>query len=74
MTADEEPRYAEAMSELETILEQIDGEIVDIDQLGASVARAATLIELCRGRITSARAEVERVVKKLDDSSTRSNP
>lgn len=63
---DEEPGYAEAMSELDQILERLDRDDIDIDQLSAHVSRAASLIELCRGRIEAARVEVERVVVDLE--------
>ncbi|MFT7648854.1 MAG: exodeoxyribonuclease VII small subunit [Candidatus Poriferisodalaceae bacterium] len=59
--------YADAMAELDTILDRLDRDDVDIDQLSTSVARAATLIELCRARITAAKTEVERVVAGLDE-------
>ena len=59
--------YAEAMTELDVILDRLDSDDVDIDQLSTSVARAATLIELCRSRISAAKTEVERVVTALDD-------
>ena len=39
--------YAEAIAELEEILELLDGDDVDVDQLSTHVQRAAELIELC---------------------------
>ena len=60
--------YAEAMSELEAILAALETDGLDVDQLAERVARAAELIELCRGKIERARTEVERVVVDLSDS------
>lgn len=58
--------YADAMDELETILGELERDDVDIDHLAERVARAAALIELCRGRIESARLDVTRLVSDLD--------
>jgi exodeoxyribonuclease VII small subunit len=58
--------YADAMEELEVILADLERDDVDIDHLAEQVARAAALIELCRGRIESARLDVTRIVEGLD--------
>jgi len=58
--------YAEALAELEQILEELDGDEVDVDVLGARVRRAAELLRLCRERIGAARFEVEQVVAELE--------
>jgi exodeoxyribonuclease VII small subunit len=58
--------YAEAWAELEEINEELDGDEVDVDVLGARVRRAAELLRLCRERIAGARFEVEQVVAELE--------
>ena len=58
--------YAEAMAELEGILDELDGDEVDVDVLGSRVRRAAELLRLCRERIAGARFEVEQVVAELE--------
>jgi exodeoxyribonuclease VII small subunit len=58
--------YAEALTELEGILDELDGDEVDVDVLGARVRRAAELLRLCRARIAGARFEVEQVVSDLE--------
>lgn len=64
----DEPGYAAAMAELEEILEELEGEDPDVDVLAHRVERAATLIEICRRRITKAGIHVERVVAALESS------
>ena len=59
--------YAEAIAELEEILETLDRDDVDVDQLSEHVQRAAELIELCRERIGSAKLRLEEVVGALED-------
>jgi exodeoxyribonuclease VII small subunit len=58
--------YAEALAELEGILDELDGDEVDVDVLGSRVRRAAELLRLCRDRIASARFDVEQVVAELE--------
>lgn len=57
--------YADALAELEAILEEIEGDAVDVDVLAARVKRAAELLRVCRQRITAAREEVGRIVADL---------
>ncbi len=58
--------YADAMSELEAILAEIEADAVDVDVLTGKVARAALLIRWCRGRIDGARVDIERIVAEID--------
>ena len=51
---DETIGYAEAMDELEQILDELEGDDLDVDVLAVRVRRASELIELCRTRITRA--------------------
>ena len=63
----EDLSYADAMTELEGILAALEGDALDVDSLADRVARAARLIDHCRGRIERARTEVGRVVVELGD-------
>ena len=58
--------YADALAELEGILEEIEDDAVDVDVLAARVKRAAELLRVCRQRITAARDEVGRIVADLE--------
>ncbi len=58
--------YGAALTELETILDEIEDDAVDVDVLAARVKRAAVLLRVCRDRIGAARLEVEQVVADLD--------
>src|ERR687898_2681864 len=69
--------YADALAELEGILDELDGDEVDVDVLGARVRRASELLRLCRERIAGARFEVEQVVAELEaeaDAATAASP
>lgn len=61
-----EPGYARALAELEEILRELDASDVDVDRLADRVARATTLIGVCRERIGAARLSIEQVIADLD--------
>lgn len=67
-STDASPSFSVAMKELQSILERIDGDDIDIDQLAAELRRATELLELCRGKIRKADLEVNQIVKQLEDS------
>jgi exodeoxyribonuclease VII small subunit len=58
--------YAEAMAELGEILEELEGDDLDVDVLAERVRRAGELITSCRARIARARADVEGIVTDLE--------
>lgn len=60
--------YAEALSELDAILRELEGSDVDVDRLATRVERAATLIAFCRERIDHARVQIDTVVADLTSS------
>lgn len=62
--------YAEAITELERILDELAGDDVDVDVLSSKVARAAVLIRLCRSRIRAAELQVNEIVADLDTVDT----
>jgi exodeoxyribonuclease VII small subunit len=59
--------YAEAMRELEQILDELEGDDLDVDVLAVRVRRASELIEVCRARITRAEDDVAKIVTTLED-------
>lgn len=58
--------YADALAELEVILERLEHDEPDVDRVAVDVARAAELVRHCRARIADARLKVEQVVGDLD--------
>jgi len=59
--------YADAVAELQAILDELEHDNIDVDRLAERVARAASLIDACRARIESARVEVDRIVLGVAD-------
>ena len=65
--------YAQALSELETILDRLERADVDVDVLASEVKRATELIALCRQRIGAAKLHIEQAVADLDDEKNGDN-
>jgi exodeoxyribonuclease VII small subunit len=66
--------FGEAMEQLEEILGGIEGEEIDIDELGEKLKRAAALLELCRGKIRKAEVEVRQIVRSLEEPEAAARP
>ena len=71
------PGYNDALAELDAILRELEGSDVDVDHLADRVARASTLIGVCREKISAAQLRIEQVTADLDTSpvtSSNTNP
>ena len=62
--AKKEIGYNEAIHEVETILEKLNNEELDVDKLAEEVKRAAELIGLCKEKLRKAEDEVAKVIKR----------
>jgi exodeoxyribonuclease VII small subunit len=65
--SEDELGYADAMAELEGILEELEGDDLDVDVLAERVRRASELLTTCRTRIARAQADVDRIVTDLEE-------
>jgi exodeoxyribonuclease VII small subunit len=63
---DSTPGYAAALSELDTILRELEASDVDVDRLADRVTRASELITLCREKISTAQVKIEQVTTDLN--------
>lgn len=59
--------FASAMDELRTLVAQLEGDQLDVDQLADRVSRAVELVAWCRDRIDTTRLEVDEVLVGLTD-------
>lgn len=50
--------YNAALEELRQIVDELQGENIDIDELAAKVRRASELIALCREKLRTAEADL----------------
>lgn len=58
--------YAGALTELDTILAELEDETLNVDILADRVGRASELISFCRTRIRDAQLHVEQIVADID--------
>ena len=59
--------YAAAVEELESILEDLEKEDVDIDDLARKVGRAEELLRFCEERLSHAEIQVKQIVANLEN-------
>lgn len=53
--------YAEAIAELEQILERLRSGSLGIDELTPAVSRAKELIEICRAQLVDTKSELDKI-------------
>ena len=67
MKKESELSYSEAMAEVESILLKIENDTIDVDQLASQVKRVATLLALCKNKLTVTQSEVEKILKEIEE-------
>ena len=61
--------YAEAFEELQRIVSEIEQGEISVDELSEKVKRAAFLINICKTKLTTTEADVNKILKELDSTS-----
>lgn len=56
--------YSEAIAELESILERLKGQNIEIDKLAAEARRATEIIRECRARLTGVSKELDEILEE----------
>lgn len=64
--APDELGFAGCLEELDRIVRGLETDTVDVDELSDTVARAADLVEWCRGRLGDTRTRLEDVLPRLE--------
>ena len=62
--ADENIKYEEALTQLETIVRKMEQNEYDIDEIAAQLKTAQRLIKLCRDKLTTAEEEINKISGK----------
>jgi exodeoxyribonuclease VII small subunit len=60
------PSYKEAIEEIESIVEEIENEAVNVDILTERVKRAAFLIKYCKNKLKKTDDEIKKVLKEFE--------
>lgn len=59
--------YKQAISEIEKILRRIEEQELDVDELAGKLKRVTELIKVCKMKLHSAEAEVEKILKEIEE-------
>ncbi len=62
------PNYKDAFEELQQIVTDIEEGDISVDELSEKVKRAATLIKLCKKKLSSTEADVNAILKDLEEA------
>lgn len=60
-------KYADAIRELEEIVNEIEEGSVTVDILSEKVKRATELIRICKAKLTSTEDEVKKILEELGE-------
>jgi len=63
----EKMSYTEAFEELQRLVNDIESGEISVDLLAEKVKRAATLIKICRQKLTTTEADVNQILKGLGE-------
>ncbi|HNX85450.1 MAG TPA: exodeoxyribonuclease VII small subunit [Bacteroidales bacterium] len=63
----EKMSYTEAFEELQRLVNDIESGEISVDLLAEKVKRAATLIKICRQKLTTTEADVNQILKGLEE-------
>lgn len=64
---EEKLNYKEAMAEIESIVEKLEENKLDVDELSARVKRVSHLIAFCKSKLHETEEEVENILKSMED-------
>jgi len=59
--------YREAIEEMETIIDSIENDVLDVDELAEKVKRTTYLLKFCKKKLFDTKNEVDEVLKELDN-------
>ena len=57
----ENPKYEEALAQLETIVHKMEANEYDIDELAAQLKAAQQLIKFCKDKLTKTEEELQKI-------------
>ena len=63
----EKLNYVDAFNELQLIVQEIEDGEITVDELALKVKRAATLIKICKSKLSSTEEDVNQILKELEN-------
>lgn len=65
MEKKEQISYTEAFRELQSIVDEIQGSSISIDELSGKVKRAIELIKICQEKLVTTEEDVNKILEEL---------
>lgn len=62
-------RYAQAVKELNALVEKMQSQELDVDELSEAVKKALSLVKLCRKKLQNTEIEIKKIIDEFDDES-----
>jgi exodeoxyribonuclease VII small subunit len=59
--------YTEAYEELQNLVELLENAEISVDELSEKIKLATELIKICENKLTSAEAEVSKIIQSLSE-------
>jgi len=59
--------YRDAIIEIQEIIQQIEGEELDVDELSDKVKRVSELLKICKEKLHNTEQEVEKILNEIDE-------
>lgn len=59
--------YKDALEEIESIVQKIETEDIEVDELSQLVKKAANLIKQCKTKLRDTSNELEDIIEKLEE-------
>lgn len=60
--------YSEAVAEIESILQQIEGGKLDVDELSGKVRRVTELLKICRNKLYQTEKQIGKILDEDPES------
>ena len=64
----ENPKYEEALAQLETIVRKMESNEYDIDELAAQLKAAQQLIKFCKDKLTKTEEELQKIQAEANNA------
>lgn len=61
------PSYKDAMFEIESIINEIENETLDVDELSEKVKRVSKLIKVCKDKLYKTEKEVTSILNEINN-------
>ena len=74
MARNSQLNYSQAIEELNKLVQDLQGDDIDVDQLSEKVKRASFLIKFCKTKLRDTDGEVKKVLEELDIDSIACAP